>query len=164
VGGKTCKNHQDQLTGTGSLAVKKTIIRNLQKQDVPAVLEIQRSIIHREFDVRAHEVFQEQLNRPDRISFVAIIDDRVAGFILGEVKTGDFGLERSLWVVNFGVNSKYMGEGIGQSLAERLFDYCRSHEIHEVYSVVSWDAVDLLSFFKALGFDRSNLINLEKKL
>ena len=144
--------------------MKETIIRAIETQDVPAVLEIQRSITHKKFDVKTQKVFQEQLNRTDRVGFVAIIDGMVVGFILGEVKICDFGLERSLWVVNFGVNSKYMGEGIGQSLAERLFDYCRSQKIHDVYSVVSWDAVDLLSFFKALGFDRSNLINLEKEL
>jgi ribosomal protein S18 acetylase RimI-like enzyme len=152
------------LTDFRLLTVKKTVIRSLEERDVPAVFEIQRSITSKEFAPKAQEEFREQLNRPDRVGFVGVINNKVAGFILGEVKSGDFGLERSLWLVNFGVHPKYMGEGIGQSLAERLFDYCRSHEIHRVYSVVSWDAVDLLSFFKALGFDRSNLINLEKKL
>ena len=88
----------------------------------------------------AHEAFEEQLLRADRTGFVAMVDGKVASFIAGEVKTGDFGLERSLWVVNFGVKSKYMGEGLGHSLAERLFDYCHSHEIIDVYSLVSWDA------------------------
>jgi N-acetylglutamate synthase-like GNAT family acetyltransferase len=144
--------------------MKETIIRTIEEQDIPGLLQIQRSITHKKNDIKAQKVFQEQLNRPDRIGLIAIINNQVAGYILSEVKNGDFGLDRSLWVVNFGVNPKYMGEGIGQSLAERLFDYCRSHDVHEVYSVVSWDAVDLLSFFKSLGFDRSNLINLEKRL
>jgi N-acetylglutamate synthase-like GNAT family acetyltransferase len=144
--------------------MKETIIRTIEKQDVPAVLEIYRSITRKEIDLKAQKAFEEQVNRADRVGFIALIDDKVAGFILGEVKACDFGLEHSFWVVNFGVSSKYMGEGIGHSLAERLFDYCRSHEILDVYSVVSWDAVDLLSFFKALGFNRSNLINLQKKL
>ena len=164
MGGETGKNRQDQLTGSRLLAVEKAIIRNFQEQDIPEILEIQRKITHREIARHEYGAFEEQLHQPDRVGYGAIVDGKVAGFIVGEAKTGDFGLERSLWVVNFGVNPKYMGEGIGQSLAERLFDHCLTHEIHKVYSVVSWDAVDLLSFFKALGFDRSNLINLEKEL
>jgi len=33
-----------------------------------------------------------------------------------------------------------------------------------VYTAARWDSVDLLSFFKSVGFNRSNFINLYKKL
>jgi len=33
-----------------------------------------------------------------------------------------------------------------------------------VFTLVRWDSADMLSFFKTLGFDRSNFINLRKTL
>ncbi|PIP35560.1 MAG: GNAT family N-acetyltransferase, partial [Desulfobacterales bacterium CG23_combo_of_CG06-09_8_20_14_all_52_9] len=36
--------------------------------------------------------------------------------------------------------------------------------IHNVHTSVQWDSTDLLSFFKTLGFNRSNFINLSKTL
>jgi ribosomal protein S18 acetylase RimI-like enzyme len=57
-----------------------------------------------------------------------------------------------------------MGQGIGDSLAREIFKYCKKAGIENIYTSVRWDSTDLLSFFKTLGFDRSNFINLRKKL
>jgi N-acetylglutamate synthase-like GNAT family acetyltransferase len=57
-----------------------------------------------------------------------------------------------------------MGEGIGAKLAEEIFEIYRAQGIENVYTSVRWDSTDLLSFFKTLGFDRSNFINLRKDL
>jgi L-amino acid N-acyltransferase YncA len=55
-----------------------------------------------------------------------------------------------------------MGTGIGYAMARKLFDFFRRRGIRDVYTSVLWDAVDMLSFFKSLGFDRSTFINLIK--
>ena len=83
---------------------------------------------------------------------------------MGEIKKGDFGIEKGFWIVSFGVIPALMGKGIGHALADHAFQYCRSIDISDVYSVVRWDAGDLLSFSNRLGFDRSNFINLRKRL
>jgi hypothetical protein len=57
-----------------------------------------------------------------------------------------------------------MGQEIGASLAKEIFEYYKAHGIDNVYTSVRWDSTDLLSFFKTLGFDRSNFINLRKVL
>jgi L-amino acid N-acyltransferase YncA len=57
-----------------------------------------------------------------------------------------------------------MGQGIGQTLATALFEAFKKKKIFEIYTAVQWDSVDLLSFFKSIGFNRSNFINLYKKL
>ena len=57
-----------------------------------------------------------------------------------------------------------MGQGIGAALAQETFDFYRSRGIENVYTSVRWDSTDMLSFFKTLGFDRSNFINLRKVL
>ena len=57
-----------------------------------------------------------------------------------------------------------MGRGIGRGMAKEVFKYYQDEGIVNVYTSVRWDSPDLLSFFKTLGFDRSNFINLLKKL
>jgi len=49
-------------------------------------------------------------------------------------------------------------------LAEEILEAYRKKGINDIYTSVRWDSVDLLSFFKTLGFDRSNFINLRKEL
>ena len=51
---------------------------------------------------------------------------------------------------------------IGYAMARKLFGYFSRKGIRDVHTSVLWDAVDMLSFFKSLGFDRSTFINLIK--
>jgi ribosomal protein S18 acetylase RimI-like enzyme len=57
-----------------------------------------------------------------------------------------------------------MGVGIGRALAEKLFQFFKKEGIRDIHTAVRWDAGDMLSFFKAIGFDRSIFINLRKHL
>ncbi len=73
-------------------------------------------------------------------------------------------MEKSAWIGLFGVDSKYMGSGIGKRLAKEIFDVITERGIKNIFTSVKWDSTDLLSFFKSLGFDRCEFINLCKKL
>ena len=77
---------------------------------------------------------------------------------------GGFGLEKSAWIGMFGIETKYMGSGIGKSLANEVFGIITDRGIKNIFTSVGWDSMDLLSFFKSIGFDRSNFINLCKTL
>ena len=57
-----------------------------------------------------------------------------------------------------------MGTEIGQYLIIQLFKQFKKKKINEIYTAARWDGVDILSFFKSIGFDRSNFINLRKEL
>jgi ribosomal protein S18 acetylase RimI-like enzyme len=96
--------------------------------------------------------------------FVAELDGKVIGFMISYILTLGFGIEKSAWIATLGINPENMGQGIGGKLAEEVFKYYRAEGIHNVYTSVRWDSTDLLSFFKTLGFDRSNFINLRKVL
>ena len=61
-------------------------------------------------------------------------------------------------------NTERMGQGIGRGLAKEIFKDYKEKGVTDVFTSVSWDSTDLLSFFKTLGFDRSNFINLRKTL
>jgi ribosomal protein S18 acetylase RimI-like enzyme len=62
------------------------------------------------------------------------------------------------------VDPKFMGQGIGKKLAEEIFRVYQEKGIQDIFTSVRWDSADLLSFFKTLGFDRSDFINLKKQL
>jgi L-amino acid N-acyltransferase YncA len=73
-------------------------------------------------------------------------------------------LEQSGWLEVVEVHPKHMGTGIGRALAGKLFQFFKKKGIRDIYTTVRWDAGDMLSFFKSLGFDRSTFINLRKHL
>ena len=73
-------------------------------------------------------------------------------------------MEKSAWIATLGVNPDFWGRGIGESLATEIFSFFKSEGITHVYTSVRWDSPDLLSFFKTIGFDRSNFINLRKPI
>jgi len=107
---------------------------------------------------------KDHLKKHERVGFVALKEGRVVGFIMGEVKGEGFGLEQSGWIEVVGVRPREMGVGIGRSLAEKLFAFFKKRGIRDIHTAVRWDSADMLSFFKAIGFDRSPFINLSKRL
>jgi ribosomal protein S18 acetylase RimI-like enzyme len=95
---------------------------------------------------------------------VADYEGRVVGFMISSILSGVFGAEKSAWIALLGVDPKFMGRDIGRALAREIFAFYRERGIKHIYTSVRWDSTDLLSFFKTLGFDRSNFINLRRVL
>ena len=139
-------------------------IRKLTARDLPQVVAIQGIITRQKVTAEKIAILKEHIKKEGNISLVAIMDKRVVGFLISELMTNSFGLDQGGWIKNVGVLPQYMGKGIGQSLANQLFDAYRRKGINEIFTASRWDWGDLLSFFKSLGFDRGNFINLYKKL
>ena len=140
------------------------IIRKIQIEDADAISRIQAAITKSSEVIDFRRIIKEQVKATEDASFVAEADGRVVGYMIGYTITGGFGLEESAWIATLGVDPRYMGQGIGKRLAEEVFRVYREKRIKHIYTSVRWDSVDLLSFFKMLGFDRSNFINLRKEL
>ena len=139
-------------------------IRKLAARDLPQVVAIQGIITRQKVTAQKIAILKEHIKKEGNISFVAVADRRVVGFLISELMINSFGLDQGGWIKNVGVLPQYMGKGIGQSLANHLFDAYRRKGINEIFTASRWDWGDLLSFFKSLGFERSNFINLYKKL
>jgi ribosomal protein S18 acetylase RimI-like enzyme len=136
--------------------------RKIRSEDVPRIIAIQEAIMKKKVSRRWIQMVEAHLQKREGVGFVASREGQVVGFIMGEVKGEGFGLEQSGWIEVVGVHPSQMGIGIGQALAEGLFDFFKKKGVRDVYTAVRWDAVDMLSFFKSLGFDRSTFINLIK--
>jgi len=138
------------------------IIRNLKIGDSQDISRIQESITKEPSTIDYHKVVQEEVKKDNSVNVVAELDGKVVGFIITYILHGGFGLEKSAWIGLFGVEPKYMGSGIGKRMAKEVFDELTKMNIKNIFTSVKWDSVDLLSFFKSLGFDRCNFINLKK--
>lgn len=139
-------------------------IRRLEARDLNDISKILKEITKKRSIIDYQRAVEEEVKKKDRVSFVAELDGTVVGFLITYILYGGFGLEKSAWIGLFGVDPKYMGRGIGKRMAQEVFKEFEKMDIRNIYSSVKWDSTDLLSFFKSLGFDRSNFINLEKIL
>ena len=139
-------------------------IRKIRAEDVSEIVAIQESILQKKVWKKWVQMVEHRLKKQEALGFVALKDGQVVGFIIGEIKGEGFGLEQSGWIQVVGVHTRQMGVGIGRILAEKLFSFFKKEGIRDIHTAVRWDAGDMLSFFKAIGFDRSPFINLRKYL
>lgn len=144
--------------------MENVVIRRMEVGDVKEVGAIQERITKSEVTGDFLDIIREYAIKPDNACFVAEHEGRVVGFMISSILSGVFGAEKSAWIAILGVDPKFMGRDIGRALAREIFDFYRERGIKHIYTSVRWDSTDLLSFFKTLGFDRSNFINLRRVL
>lgn len=142
----------------------KVQIRNLKKNDADEISRIYAAITMKPVDPGFKRVVEEHSQRDDEACFVAELNGKVVGFMISYILTAGFGMPKSAWIATLGVDPNFMGQDIGATLAEEILNYYKVQGVENVYTSVRWDSTDLLSFFKTLGFDRSNFINLRKVL
>jgi len=139
-------------------------VRRLRKEDAGEIRQIDAAIKKRPSDLDFERIVAEEVGREADASFVAEVGGRVAGFMISYSTSGNFGTDRCAWISMFGVDPKFMGQGIGKMLAQEIFDFHRAQGIEDVFTTVSWDATDILSFFKTVGFKRGRFVHLCRSL
>lgn len=141
------------------------IIRQIKKQDAEDLQRIYSRITKTDSHIEFEKILSEQLHeKKNNASFVAEQNGEVIGYMISYLIHGGFGVEKSAWIATLGVEPKMMGQGIGQALAQKKFEFYNELGVKHIYSSVVWDSVDLISFFRSLGFERSNFINIKKEL
>ena len=143
---------------------KNLVIRGIRPNDAEQIGAIQSSITKSGPQIDFDYIIQTKLQGTEDVSFVAEIDGEVVGYMISYLIYGGFGLEKTAWIATLGVHPKYMGQGIGKRLAQEILDVYKRKGIKYILTSVRWDSADLLSFFKTLGFNRSDFINLIKDL
>lgn len=137
-------------------------IRRLSVEDAEEITRIYAEITRRPVEPDFKKVVEEHAQSQDEACFVAEHQGKVVGFMISYILTAGFGETKSAWIATLGVDPNFMGQGIGAGMAQKIFEIYRATGIETVYTSVRWDSTDMLSFFKTLGFDRSNFINLRK--
>ena len=144
--------------------MENVLIRRLKTEDAEEIGRI-NALIAKGADARDFKRMVEDLARsPVDISYVAECGGKVVGYMITYLLSAGFGIDKSAWIATLGVEPILMGQGIGKAMAKEIFEFYRKKGINNIYTSVRWDSTDLLSFFKTLGFDRSNFINLRKEM
>ena len=108
------------------------------------------------------------IRRDPEASLVAEMNGTVVGFMLGEVRSGEFGLEEPTgWIEVLGIDPAYQGKAIGQRLAEAMLAHFKSQGARSVRTLVDeklkhWEQIN--RFFHSLGFQQVPLHAYEKRL
>ena len=144
--------------------LKKVSLKSLSSSHVEGIVEIDRRILgKRRQSFWKKKIIAVESNDPST-GIVAELDDKVIGFILGEVSGWEFGVPASVgWIDTIGVNPEYQKRGVAKALMGELIKNFRSAGVKNIYTLVNWSDWDLLQFFRQVGFTRGDMINLELK-
>lgn len=105
------------------------------------------------------------LRRDPDSSLVALADGAVVGFIMGEVRSGEFGLEEPTgWVEVLGVDPAWHGKAVGRSLLEGMISHFRSRGATTVRTLVDDAMPELGAFFTSAGFEPAPLKPFVRRL
>lgn len=140
-------------------------IRPLDELDLDAIVRIDERIggIYRPDFWEQRVVYY--LRRDPDASQVAEVGGKVVGFMLGEIRAGEFGLEEpSGWIERFGVDPEQRGRDLGRSLFDAMVRHFRAEGAASVRTLVDGRDATLAGFLKAIGFSPSPLQALEIRL
>ena len=140
-------------------------IRPLTELDIDAITRIDEKVtgLYRPDFWEDRVAFY--LRRDPEASRVAEVGGAVVGFMLADLKGGEFGLEEtSAWIERFGVDPELRGRGVGRKLFAALVDYFREAGAERVRTLVDTSQGETARFLKALGFGASRLEALDMPL
>lgn len=140
------------------------VIRTLKQEDATDIDRINEVITKNPAKDEFRRMVEELARRRGNMSYVAEYHGKVVGYMITYLLLGGFGMGKSAWIATVGIEPKFMGQGIGKALAKEIFELYLAKGIKNIYTSVRWDSTDMLSFFKTMGFDRSNFINLKKEM
>jgi ribosomal protein S18 acetylase RimI-like enzyme len=140
-------------------------IRPVEELDIEEIAAIDEKIGGR----YRPEVWEKRifyyLRRDPEGSFAAVADGKVVGFMLGEVRSGEFGMEEPTgWVEVLGVDPAYQGRAVGRGLAETMLAHFRSLGVRRVRTLVDDGMPQIEGFFRSLGFAPAPLTALALEL
>ena len=141
------------------------VIRVMREEDLDAVVAIDSMYLGKErpdyYRSRFEPVKQgEGVN----LSLVAEHQGTVVGFIMGALFHGEFGIpERRASIESIGIHPEYKRKGTAVKLMEQYLSNVRALNVDKVHTLVSWDDLELLAFFKKMDFKPSSRVPLERK-
>lgn len=140
-------------------------VRAMSESDLEAVVRIDAAASGR----RRHRYFALMLQRAVQnaelqVSLTAVADGVVAGYLLGSLYYGEYGLtEPNASIDAIGVAAHMRRQRVGHALLEQFRSNVGALGATVIRTEVDWDDFDLLPFFHGEGFVPSRRLCLELK-
>ena len=137
-------------------------IRRMTEADLDRIKDIDRVLVgpDRALSWPLRVESQWWVYRP-LLNFVAEIGDTVVGFLLGDIRGAEYGVDTSGWIDMMGVAPDYQGRAIGRKLVEAFCEECQRNEV-KVRVIIREDDKRLISFWKSLGLRRGKMVTYER--
>lgn len=121
----------------------RSLVRWMLKEDLEAVLKIEQASF--EFPWTESE-FLACIQRPNCIATVAVVHDKVVGYMIYEMGPQWF------QILNLAVDTDYRRHGVGRTLVQRLINKLSPRRRHKISLHVRETNLPAQLFFKAIGF------------
>ncbi len=138
-------------------------IRPLKKQDLQALILIDREVTNRNREAYYNRKFEEIFGSGRlSVSLIAEVDNMPVGFLIGQVYQGEYGIPEDVaYIDTIGIMPKYNKLGVGSKLLEQFIANMKACRINKIYTLVNFGDVKLINFFSNHGFSPSKRLNLE---
>lgn len=140
-------------------------LRPVSELDIESVCAIDEKLSGKDRPGEWERRISYYIRRDPELSLVAVEGGKVVGFMLGEVRAGEFGLEEpSGWIEVLGVDPACQGRSIGKKLLEGMLAGFKARGATAVRTLVNETGQkELLGFFEAGGFKSTPIRTLERK-
>ena len=140
-------------------------VRPLDELDIGAIVRIDERIT----GIYRPEVWERRvgyyIRRDPGASQVAEVDGTVVGFMLGDLRAGEFGLEEpSGWIERFGIHPDHRGRDLGRKMFEALKAHFQANGAVTIRTLADRKEAGVAGFLDALGFAPAPLEALEIRL
>lgn len=138
-------------------------IRRMNQNDIDAVLALDRKISVERSLLTEQDIVASQIGGSLDLNFVAQIDNNIVGFIMSRLAYLMIPFTEVCIIQGIVTDPAYQGRGIGSRLISSLLDYCHTEGINTIRALVPERDKKLQQFIEVQGFQRSNIINYDKK-
>lgn len=141
-------------------------IRKIQTKDTQAIIEIDS--IHS--GETKHNYWENRIehfvNKTDELTlgYVSEINGKVIAFILAEGRAWEFGSPLCGWIFGIGVQPEFQRAGIALALCKEVCKKFNSLGISTIRTMVKKNDLNVLSFFRSVGFSAGTFFELELEI
>jgi len=137
-------------------------IRGMTERDFAGIDDVDKKITGREWAGAASRRASSHFwGYYPPLSFVAEVEGKIIGFIIGSMGGPEYSLPVSGWVTTMGVDPDYQGRGIGPALLKAFIDVCEISRIPSRMMLPRNENFEKLLL--AMGFEQGELVDYVRK-
>jgi ribosomal protein S18 acetylase RimI-like enzyme len=154
----------DSSREPGTLETDHVEVRSLREDDLDWIVRIDEKHSGR----NRREYYKVKLSEAAkdtgvRISLAASVKGEPAGFMMGRLYYGEFGVPEPVAILDsMGVATAFANQHVAKAMLRQLEMNLAGLGIEHLETQVSWDQLELIRFFQRAGFKPAARLSLEK--